>query len=110
MPISDTQAGMISSQNKTAVPVARDTTRTDNDALEKQIERISQLESLLSELSEADCKGPSDDDVVDRLQRRIDELENMLRELASPDAWALAWAREHEPWNRIRNVLDSHSN
>ncbi len=80
MPLSDTQAGMIPSQNQAALPVTTDTTKPDNDAIEKQIERISQLESLLTELSEADHKGPSND-VVDRLNRRIDELENVLRQL-----------------------------
>lgn len=111
MPYSDTQSGMIPSERDASapVPVAGEGAKPDRELIERQIERITQLESLLSDLSESEGESSSED-VVDRLNQRIDELENVLRQLSSPEAWALAWAREREPWVRIRNVLETDSN
>ena len=111
MPYSDTQSGMIPSQSDASapVPVAGEGAKLNSELIERQIERITQLESMLSELSESESESSSDD-VVDRLNQRIDELENVLHQLSSPEAWALAWAREREPWIQIRNVLDTGSN
>ena len=44
--------------------------------------------------------------LVERQSLRIARLEGILRKLSTAESWALAWARENEPWKQIQRVLD----
>lgn len=44
--------------------------------------------------------------LVEQQRIRIEQLEAILEPLSTAESWALAWAREHEPWNQIRRVLN----
>jgi len=105
MSISDTHSGMMSSTNDSAapVPVGSEDIQRHREIIDRQLERITKLESMLADTDQP----PTDAELVGQLNQRILELENVLRQLATPDAWALAWAREAEPWVHIRNVLVS---
>jgi len=105
MSISDTHSGMMPSTNDNAAPVrvSPEDARQNREVIDQQLERITELESML-----AGTDLPADNaELVGQLNQRILELENVLSELATPEAWALSWARESEPWVRIRKVLES---
>lgn len=51
-----------------------------------------------------DCE--SLEQLVERQSARIAQLEGILRQLSTAETWALAWAREHEPWKKIQRVLE----
>lgn len=50
--------------------------------------------------------GESLEELVERQRARIAQLEGILRQLSTAESWALAWARENEPWKQIQRVLE----